>query len=259
MDLIFQCSSTRNMSFNSTILHRLFSLCYLSIIFNLSVAEFDSLLCKLIHKINVYLLHQNKFNWIAIYSEVLTFALRFTAIGAPPDARRIRILPMNQHAWWLITFGIMGNKFMDRLTALCFKASSAVHGWEFSYELSVVGGSYQLHYPFDLYYNSWAVCYVTLRYTVKQRVFLYDTYVKYWSARKCRWKFQRKFRDERVFSTHTIHNLVNKLRSTGLLIDNKQKYKRRVPTEAELDDTGVRFVCTPRKSLKRLAEETGVS
>jgi hypothetical protein len=32
-----------------------------------------------------------------------------------------------------------------------------------------------------------------------------------------------------------------------------------VPTEEELDDTGVRLECTPRKSLKRLAEETGVS
>jgi hypothetical protein len=37
------------------------------------------------------------------YTEVLTFidqfmALRFTATGAPPAARRIRILPMDQYA-----------------------------------------------------------------------------------------------------------------------------------------------------------------
>jgi hypothetical protein len=36
-----------------------------------------------------------------------------------------------------------------------------------------------------------------MRYTLEQRVFLYDTYVKYGSARKCRRKFRRKFRDDK--------------------------------------------------------------
>jgi hypothetical protein len=89
------------------------------------------------------------------------------------------------------------------------------------------------------------------RYTLEQRVFLYDSYVKYGSAGKCR----RKFRDESVPSRQTIHNLVNKLRTTGLLIDKKQKYKRRVHTE-KLHDIGARLEHTPRKSLKRLAQET---
>jgi hypothetical protein len=52
---------------------------------------------------------------------------------------------------------------------------------------------------------------------------------------------------------------VNKLRSTDLLIDKKQKHKRRVFTEEKLDDIGARLERTPRKSLKRLAQETGVS
>jgi hypothetical protein len=94
-----------------------------------------------------------------------------------------------------------------------------------------------------------------VRYTLEQRVFLYDTYVKYGCAGKCR----RKFRDERVPSTHTIHNLVNKLRTTGFLIDKKQKHNRRVLTEEKLDDTEARLEHTPIKSLKRLAQETGVS
>jgi transposase len=72
-------------------------------------------------------------------------------------------------------------------------------------------------------------------------------------------KFRRKFRGERVPSRQTIHNLVNKLRSTGLLIDKKQKHKRRVLTEEKLDDMGARLEHTPRKSLKRPAQETGVS
>jgi hypothetical protein len=53
-----------------------------------------------------------------------------------------------------------------------------------------------------------------------------------------------------VPSRQTIHNLVNKLTSTGLLID-----KRRVLTE-KLDDTRTRPKHTPRKSQKRQAHET---
>jgi hypothetical protein len=88
----------------------------------------------------------------------------------------------------------------------------------------------------------------------EQRVFLYDAYVKYRSAGKCR----RKFRDERVPSRQTIHNLVNKLRTTGLLIDKGKKYKHTLFTE-KLDDIGARLEHTPRKSWKRLAQETEVS
>jgi hypothetical protein len=52
---------------------------------------------------------------------------------------------------------------------------------------------------------------------------------------------------------------VNTLRTTGLLIDKKQKHKRRVLTEEKLDDIGPGLEHTSRKSLKRLTQETGVS
>jgi hypothetical protein len=90
-------------------------------------------------------------------------------------------------------------------------------------------------------------------------IFLYDSYVKYGSAGKCRWKFQCKFRNERVPSRQTIHNLVNKLRTTWLSIDKKQKHKHWVFTEEQLDDIGARLEHTLGKSLKHLAQETGVS
>jgi hypothetical protein len=35
--------------------------------------------------------------------------------------------------------------FVGRLTVLCFTASSAVHAWEFVYDLPAMSGSYQLH------------------------------------------------------------------------------------------------------------------
>jgi hypothetical protein len=39
-------------------------------------------------------------------------APRFTAAGAPLAARRIRILPMNQHAWQSITFGMKVSSYL---------------------------------------------------------------------------------------------------------------------------------------------------
>jgi hypothetical protein len=96
---------------------------------------------------------------------------------------------------------------------------------------------------------------------LEQRVFLYDTYEKYGSARQCLRKFRCKFRDERVPSRQTVHSLVNTLITTGLLIAKKQKHKCRVFTEEKLDDIGGRleYIHTPRKSLKRLAQKAGVS
>jgi hypothetical protein len=51
---------------------------------------------------------------------------------------------------------------------------------------------------------------------------------------------------------------MNKLRTTGLLVDKQQKHKRRVLTE-KLHDIRARLEHTPRKSLKGLAQETRVS
>jgi hypothetical protein len=38
-------------------------------------------------------------------------ALHFTAAGTPLAVRQVRILLMNQHARWLVTFGIKGNSY----------------------------------------------------------------------------------------------------------------------------------------------------
>jgi hypothetical protein len=88
-------------------------------------------------------------------------------------------------------------------------------------------------------------------YTLEEYVFLYDTYVKYGPRRKCRRKFRHKFCDDRVPSKQTVHSLVNKLRTMGLLTDN-QKHKCWVLTE-KLHDIGARLEHTPRKSLECLS------
>jgi hypothetical protein len=63
----------------------------------------------------------------------------------------------------------------------------------------------------------------------------------------------------RVPSRQTIHHLVSKLRSMRISIDKKHKHERRVLAEEKLDDIGARLEHAPRKSLKRLAQESGVS
>jgi hypothetical protein len=107
-------------------------------------------------------------------------------------------------------------------------------------------------------YSWWAVPYVMMQYTLQQCVLLYNTYAQYGYSRKCQQKFWYKFHDERVPSRQTIHNLVNKLRTTGLLLDKKQKHKCQVLTQ-KLDDTGARLEYTPGKLLKCPAQDTGVS
>jgi hypothetical protein len=80
-----------------------------------------------------------------------------------------------------------------------------------------------------------------VRYTLEQRVFLYDSYVKYGSTKKCRRKFRRKFHDERVAGSEIRHSLVNKPGTTRLLIVRKQKHKRQVLIGEKLDDKGTRL------------------
>jgi hypothetical protein len=73
--------------------------------------------------------------------------LRFTATGAPPAARRIRIFA-DESVCLLADKVWIERKlfnFMDRFTALCFTARSAVRAWEFVYDLSAVGGIYRLY------------------------------------------------------------------------------------------------------------------
>jgi transposase len=53
---------------------------------------------------------------------------------------------------------------------------------------------------------------------------------------------------------------IKKVRSTGSLLDKKpDKKKRRALTEEKLDEIGARLENTPKISVRRLAQETGIS
>jgi hypothetical protein len=49
------------------------------------------------------------------------------------------------------------------------------------------------------------------------------------------------------------------LKRTGSLVDKKPHRKRTVLTEDKLDNIGARLEASPRKSLRRIAQETRVS
>jgi hypothetical protein len=103
------------------------------------------------------------------------------------------------------------------------------------------------------------VCVDMDRYTVEQRVFLHETSIKCGSARKCRRKFRRRLPGITIPSSTGIHEPINKVRSTGSLLDKKPATKRNVLTEEELDEIGPTLEQTPQKSLRCLAQETGIS
>jgi hypothetical protein len=75
----------------------------------------------------------------------------------------------------------------------------------------------------------------------------------------CRRKFLRKFADTICPSRDKIFKLVKKVRTSGILIDRKSLKRNRVLTEEKLDDIDHRLENSPRKSLQRLAQRSGVS
>jgi hypothetical protein len=98
-----------------------------------------------------------------------------------------------------------------------------------------------------------------LRYILQQRVFVYDNFVKTESVGTVRRRFRDQFPDSAVPNRSCVHKIVNNLRETGSLRDKRNELKRQVLTEEKLDDIGARLENSPRKSLKRLAQEAGVS
>ncbi|XP_068085829.1 uncharacterized protein [Anabrus simplex] len=100
---------------------------------------------------------------------------------------------------------------------------------------------------------------VGYRYSVSQRVFIYDSYVRTKSARTVRRLFQEKFPDVQVPGRTSIHRLVNKLRTTGSLLDKKRNKPRTVLTQETVSNIGNALERSPTKSLRRLAQEMEIS
>jgi hypothetical protein len=93
-----------------------------------------------------------------------------------------------------------------------------------------------------------------VKYTLEQRIFLYDSYVKKKSYKSCKGKFRRRYPGVHIPASSTIFRLVKKVRSTWVFSDKKYTRQNAVLTEETLDETGTRLEHSPRKSLARLAQ-----
>jgi hypothetical protein len=69
-----------------------------------------------------------------------------------------------------------------------------------------------------------------IKYSVEEKLFIYDTFVHCSSWKKC----CRKDPDSTVLCKATIYNKVTKLHSTGLVLDKKKSQKRHALTEEKL-------------------------
>jgi hypothetical protein len=76
-----------------------------------------------------------------------------------------------------------------------------------------------------------------MKYSVQQRVFLYDIFLKLKSWRKCQRKFLRKFSESVVPSKAAIYRIMAKFHTVGSVF-NKKKPQKDVLTEETLNDIG---------------------
>jgi hypothetical protein len=99
-----------------------------------------------------------------------------------------------------------------------------------------------------------------VKYTLEERIFLYDSHVKNKSYKACKRRFRRRYPGVRIPASSTILRLVKKVvRSTGYFLDKKYTRQNAVLTEETLDEIGARLEHSPRKSLARLSQQAQVS
>jgi hypothetical protein len=88
-----------------------------------------------------------------------------------------------------------------------------------------------------------------MKYSLMQKVFTAETYVRKKSYKKCRDKFRRRFPGVSLPSKKTIYRLVNTFIGTGSLLEKKRGRSRLVLSEETLDDTGALFEANSRKCV----------
>jgi hypothetical protein len=89
----------------------------------------------------------------------------------------------------------------------------------------------------------------TVKYTTKQRMFLYNTYERNELDKFCKRRFCHKYYSAKISASSTIFELVNKACSAGSSSDKKCTRQKAVLTEEKLDKTVTRLEHSPHKSL----------
>ncbi|KAJ4426944.1 hypothetical protein ANN_26743 [Periplaneta americana] len=93
------------------------------------------------------------------------------------------------------------------------------------------------------------------KFTLQQRVFMDDAYVKTQSCREVRSQFEVKYPGAPIQGRETVRRLVNKLRTTGSINATIPKRKRRVLTGEKIDEISASFTRSPNKSLRRVSQK----
>ncbi|KAJ4426666.1 hypothetical protein ANN_26464 [Periplaneta americana] len=97
---------------------------------------------------------------------------------------------------------------------------------------------------------------VKIQYTLNQRLFLVKQYWITNSITLTQMAYQREFGVRNPPKRNTILGLINKLETTGSLVSEKGKHRSsRLPTVVV--DVRARLEQSPKKSLRRLSQETG--
>jgi hypothetical protein len=98
-----------------------------------------------------------------------------------------------------------------------------------------------------------------VKYTLEQRIFLYDSYVRKKPYKSWKRRFCHRYPGVRIPLHQRFWDWWKKVRSTGSFLDKKYTWQNAVLTEETLDETGARLEHSPRKSLAQLAQQAQVS
>jgi len=96
------------------------------------------------------------------------------------------------------------------------------------------------------------------RYTLEERVFIIRTYWKTESIKLCQQQFLEKFGGRHPPSKYCIWALSKKLETKGTLLDEMTGGRPKMSEEA-IQNVKDRLQASPKKSLRRLSQESGLS
>jgi transposase len=92
-----------------------------------------------------------------------------------------------------------------------------------------------------------------------QRVFILEHYFSTRSYAECQNAFRNSFPDSVVPNTSTIQRLVERFRETGSIGEKRRSGRPSVLSNDSLVDIRARLLQSPRKSLRKLSKQTGLT
>jgi transposase len=92
-----------------------------------------------------------------------------------------------------------------------------------------------------------------------QRVFIPEHYFSTRSYAECQNVFRNYFPDSVVWNKSTIQRLVERFRETGSTGEKRRSGRPSVLSNYSLEDIRVRLLQSPRQSLRKLSQQTGMT